>query len=240
VNPILLVKHDPWETCGLAIPVLEAEGVGLAVVEAWDQTAPWPSPDEVSGIVEFGGDMNVDDTERLPSLAREREIAREAVERGVPFLGACLGAQILARAMDHPVFRAHAKEIGFEPLRPTPAAAADPILSAYSEGDMVFHWHEDTFELPRGAELLATGDVIDVQSFRVGACAWGLQFHFEIDAPELELWLRDADDKLDLKATWGKSSSEIRDESVSFLARHEERGREVFRRFADVVRRTGR
>jgi GMP synthase (glutamine-hydrolysing) len=209
----------------------------LAVVEAWDPAGSWPSLDEVSGIVEFGGEMNVDDTERLPSLVRERVMARQAVERGIPFLGACLGAQILARSLDHPVFRAHAKEIGFAPLRPAPAASEDPILSVYGDGDMVFHWHEDTFELPTGADLLATGDVIDVQAFRAGSRAWGLQFHFEIDAPELELWLDDADAKLDLESTWGKSSAEIRDEASRFLARHEEAGREVFRRFADVVRR---
>ncbi len=239
MKPILLVRHDPWETCGLAIPVLEAEGMELAPIEAWAPDAPWPSIDEVAGIVEFGGDMNVDDTDRLPSLAREREMAREAVERGIPFLGACLGAQILARALDHPVFRAHAKEIGFETLRPTAAASDDPILSAYEDGDMVFHWHEDTFDLPPGADLLATGDVIDVQAFRAREHAWGLQFHFEIDGTELELWLDEADAKLDLKSAWGKSSAEIRHEASRFLARHEELGREVFRRFADVVRRAG-
>lgn len=236
MKPVLLVKHDRIETCGVGIPALKAEGLDLAVVDAWEPDAEWPPLDEISGIVEFGGEMNVDDTDRLPSLAREREMAREAVDRGIPYLGSCLGAQILARALGQPVFRAPLKEIGFEPLHPTAAAAADPILSVYFDGDMVFHWHEDTFDLPPGAELLATGDRVHVQAFRAGDRAWGLQFHFEVDAPELAWWLDDASAVVDLGAAWGKSAIEIREEAAHHLFKHEDQGREVFRRFAEIVR----
>ena len=239
MKPLLLVKHDRAETFGVAVPTLEAEGFAITVVDSWDGAATWPRLDDVSGVIEFGGEMNVDDTDRLPSLAHERALAAEAVARGVPYLGSCLGAQILVRALDRPVFRAHVKEIGFSPLRPAAGAADDPILSLYEDGDMVFHWHEDTFELPSGAELLATGDLIPVQAFRAGPCAWGLQFHFEVDRAEVEIWLEDADAAGDLRAAWGKSSAEIRGEADRYLARHEELGREVFRRFAEVARRTG-
>jgi len=238
MKPLLLIKHDPVETCGVAIPTLEAQGIELLVIEAWDDRAPRPGVDEISGIVEFGGEMHVDDDHVLPSLAWERDLTRGAVERGMPYLGSCLGAQILARALEAPVFTAPAKEIGFTVLRPTAAAGRDPILSVYADGDRVFHWHEDTFELPADSELLATGDVIPAQAFRVGERAWGLQFHFELDAPELDVWL-DATERTgsDLKAAWGKSAAEVRDEAKLYMARHEDQGREVFRRFADVVRR---
>lgn len=240
MKPLLLIKHDAVESCGVAIPTLEAEGIEHLVIEAWDERAPRPGVEEISGVVEFGGGMHVDDDHVLPSLSWERSLTREAVERGVPYLGSCLGAQILARALDAPVFTAPAKEIGFTLLRPTAAAKRDPILNVYEEGDMVFHWHEDTFELPAGAELLATGDVIPAQAFRVGERAWGLQFHFELDAPELDIWLNDAErGGDDLKAAWGKSAAEVRDEAKRHIARHEEQGREVFRRFAHIVRRAG-
>lgn len=240
MKPLLLIKHDPVETCGVALPTLEAEGIDLLVVEAWDERAPRPSAEEISGVVEFGGEMHVEDDHVLPSLAWERSLTREAVDRGLPYLGSCLGAQILARALDASVFRAPAKEIGFTVLRPTAAAGRDPMLSVYEDGDMVFHWHEDTFDLPAGAELLATGDVIPAQAFRIGERAWGLQFHFELDAPELDVWLDDAERSGgDLKSAWGKSAAEVRDEAKRFIARHEEQGRKVFRRFADVVRRAG-
>lgn len=240
MKPLLLIKHDAVETCGVAIPTLEAEGIEHLVIEAWDERGPRPGVEDISGVVEFGGGMHVDDDHVLPSLPWERGLTREAVERGLPYLGSCLGAQILARALDASVFKAPWKEIGFTTLRPTAAAARDPILSVYADGDMVFHWHEDTFELPTGAELLASGDVISAQAFRMGESAWGLQFHFELDAPELEIWLADAErGGDDLKAAWGKGAAEIRDEAKRYIAGHEEQGREVFRRFAGLVRRAG-
>ena len=112
---------------------------------------------------------------------------------------------MLARALDAPVHAADVKEIGFEPLRPLPAADSDPLLSVWSDGDMVFQWHQDTMELPPGAEPLASGDRIPVQAYRVGALAWATQFHFEIDAAELDLWVDEASRVMDLEEVWGKS-----------------------------------
>lgn len=146
---------------------------------------------------------------------------------------------MLARALDRAVFAAPAKEFGFEPIRPTAAATDDLLLSHYADGDMVFHWHRDTLDLPDGAELLATGDRVHVQAFRVGKLAWGVQFHVEIDGPEADLWLDDASQFMDLKEVWGKSPAEVRAEAAMHLSRHEEQGRELFRRFADVVRSAG-
>ena len=110
---------------------------------------------------------------------------------------------MLARALDVAVVRAPVKEVGFEPVRPTASAASDPLLSVWSDGDMAFQWHQDTMDLPPGAELLAGGDRVDVQAYRVGASAWATQFHFEIDAAELELWLDEASAEMDLGRSGG-------------------------------------
>ena len=173
-------------------------------------------------------------------MLEDRTLTREAVEAGVPYLGVCLGAQILARALDRPVMKAARREVGFQPVHPTEAASDDALLSGFTDGDRVFQWHEDTFDLPEGATLLATDDDVPHQAFRVGDLAWGIQFHFEVDGAELEAWLDEADSLMDLEATWGKSSEDIRLEAKEHMAAHEERGREVFRRFADVVRRATR
>ncbi len=234
MKPVLLVGHDVWETFGLARPALEAEGLDLLVLDSRAEGAVLPGIDDVSGIVVFGGEMNVDQTDRYPFLADERALVGKAVGGGVPYLGICLGAQMLARAVDMPVFPAPLKEIGFAALHPTEAAAYDPLVSVFEDGDMVFHWHEDTFDLPLGAVLLATGDEVRVQALRVGDRAWGLQFHFEVDQAELELWLEDAGDGL--KAAWGKSADEIRAEGDAYLATQEGRALEIFRRFAAEVR----
>lgn len=235
MRPILLIGHDRSETFGQAPGVLGDAGVEVLEHRAGTSGSSLPAAGDVSGVVVFGGEMNVDQIDEHPYLATERALAREAVDRGVPLLGICLGAQMLARALGREVFAAPVKEIGFMPLRPTPEAEEDPLLSAFADGDMVFHWHEDTFELPPEASLLARGDEVKVQAFRVGERAWGLQFHFEVDAEELELWLEDAGP--DLEDRWGKSAETIRREAERYLERQQELARHVFRRFADVVRR---
>ncbi|MBI3648698.1 MAG: type 1 glutamine amidotransferase [Actinobacteria bacterium] len=198
--------------------------------------AELPPLGEVSGVVMFGGTANVDQTDDHPFLARVRGYARQAVEAGVPYLGICLGSQILARALGSEVVKSPVKECGFEPIRPTAEGKQDPLLSQYSDGDMVVQWHEDTYELPPGAVLLATGDSIAVQAYRAGERAWGIQFHQEVDAVEFGWWVDIAAADTDLAAVWGKSADRLRDEASRLMAAHEERGRELFGRFAEVVR----
>jgi len=236
VKPLLLVRNDGFETYGVAVPSLRSAGAELLLVDAFEGQ-PLPELSEVAGVVMLGGTVNADQVDRYPFLLEDRTLTREAVEAGVPYLGVCLGAQILARALDRPVMKAARREVGFQPVHPTEAASDDALLSGFTDGDRVFQWHEDTFDLPEGATLLATDDDVPHQAFRVGDLAWGIQFHFEVDGAELEAWLDEADSLMDLEATWGKSSEDIRLEAKEHMAAHEERGREVFRRFADVVRR---
>jgi GMP synthase (glutamine-hydrolysing) len=236
VKPVLVVRNDDVDTFGITRSALEEAGVRLLTIDAWDDGG-WPAIGEVGGIVMLGGSMNVDETGRHPYLARDRDLAARAVEEGVPYLGLCLGAQLLARALGSPVLPGPVPELGFEPLRPTEAAARDPILSHYRDGDMVFHWHEDTLELPDGAVLLASGDRIAAQAFRVGDRAWGIQFHLEVDAAEIDLWLDAAEaGGEDLPGRWGKPADRVRAESERLVAAHEAKGRMAFRRFAEVVR----
>jgi GMP synthase (glutamine-hydrolysing) len=238
VKPVLLVRNDPVETFGVAVRALEGAGAPVRILDATDPAAPRPSLDELSGVVMLGGTMNVDEVDEHPFLKENRDLTREAVDRGVPYLGICLGAQMLARALDARVWRAEVKEVGFEPLRPFPTAAGDPLLSVWSDGDMVFQWHQDTMELPQGAEQLAAGDRIAVQAYRVGDRAWATQFHFEIDAAELDLWVDDASQFMDLREVWGKSPAEIRGESARHMVEHEAKGTEMFRRFARIAAET--
>ena len=233
MRPLLFVGHDPNETFGLAGPTFE--DAGLTVLEHRSgSSATLPNLDEISGLVMFGGSMNVDMTDRYPFLGEERALVRAVVDADIPYLGICLGAQMLARAMDRKVFPAGVREFGFTALHPTPEAAHDPIVSVFVDDDLVFHWHEDTFELPHGATLLARGDHVPLQAFRVGDRAWGLQFHLEVDRPELELWLKAAGD--DVVRAWGKTSQQVIDEADRFLGTQEAKARELFRRFADVIR----
>jgi GMP synthase (glutamine-hydrolysing) len=131
------------------------------------------------------------------------------------------------------------REIGFGTIRPTRAAADDRLLSHYRDGDRVFQWHMDTFAVPEGAELLATGDQVTNQAFRVGDRAWGVQFHLEIDGAAIALWTNGFADERDLEREWGKSPEDVWDEVRLYLDEHERKGREVFRRFTALSREAG-
>ena len=158
---------------------------------------------------------------------------RRAVDAGMPVLGICLGAQMLARAFDARVYRAPLREFGFKPVRITEAGEADPLLGVFRSGDRVFQWHEDTFDLPDGAELLAAGDEVQVQAFRVGRNAWGVQFHPEVDAEGVDAWLRVAEPSLE--RVWKRSGEEIREELRRYLDAQQQRSRQLFSAFARLV-----
>lgn len=231
----MLIRNDRYESFGVATSALAWAGLDVRTVNA-AAGVELPSPEEVAGVVAFGGTANVDQVHEHPHLAAVRDHTRRVLDSGVPYLGICLGSQILARALGMEVTKAPVKEVGFEPIRPTGSAAADPLLSFLEDGEMVLQWHEDTYELPDGAVLLVTGDRVPVQAYRVSETVWGIQFHLEVDALELGWWLEIADRDGRLKAEWGKSAEEIRGEAARHMANQERRGREIFRRFAEVVR----
>ena len=236
MKPILFVRNDSFETFGLARRALEPAGVPVRVFDAVDADAARPSLEDVGGVVMFGSSYNVDDTDRHPFLKEVRDLTREALERRIPYLGICLGAQVLARAMDRAVPLAPVREMGFEVVRPTAAAAGDRLVSHYADGDEVFQWHQDTFELPEDAELLARGDRVPLQAYRANDVTWGIQWHFEVDREEVDLWLNAYEKEGDLLAEWGRSPEEVRSRADDVMAGHEARGAETFRRFAEVVR----
>jgi len=235
MDPILLVRCDDAETFGIAPSALENAGAPTAIWDALDGE-PRPSLDHISGVVLFGSSYNVEHADEQPFIKDARELTLDAIERRLPYLGICFGAQMLAWSLDAPVMKAADREVGFEVVRPTDAAASDPLLGHYAGGDRVFQWHMDTFELPRGATLMARGDRVVNQAFRIGDRTWGVQWHLEIDRPEMEHWL-DAFERADgpLETSWGKPASNVRAEADRFLVDHETRGRAVFTRFAAVT-----
>jgi GMP synthase (glutamine-hydrolysing) len=149
---------------------------------------PLPALADADGIISFGGSQSVLDVDRDPLLLAEGDLLRDAVAAAVPVLGVCLGGQLLARALGAPVQRAPRRTVSWVELAALPAAADDPLFSALGSPVRALHWNEDVFALPPGATELLTGSELGVAAFRAGGCAWGVQFHPEVDGAALDGW----------------------------------------------------
>ncbi len=147
-----------------------------------------PELDDVDGLLAFGGTQSARDLDTDPVLRAEAELLRDAVDAGVPVLGVCLGGQVLARALGAEVRRASVRTIAWRELEPLPAGREDPLVGALAAPVPALHWNDDVFDLPSGATELFARRGEGVEAFRAGACAWGLQFHPEVDAAALDGW----------------------------------------------------
>jgi len=182
-RPVLVLQHAPHEGPGLIGRALDAPLRVRTVLDLVDPVLP--ALDEMSGVVVMGGPMDADDVRAHPGLAAERDLLAAAVDADVPVLGVCLGMQLLGLALGARLLRRHGSEVGFAPVE---LLADDPLLGALGDRPTVLHWHDDAVELPAGATLLASSATTPVQAFRAGS-ALGLQFHAEVDAALLDLWL---------------------------------------------------
>jgi GMP synthase (glutamine-hydrolysing) len=187
---VLAVLHNLADSfTGHAGPALRAAGLELDERRLLDGD-PLPDLDEVDGIVAFGGDQSVREIGSDPLLQAEAELLGEAVARGVPVLGICLGAQLLAHVLGGSVARLPRRMVAWALIEPLPAAAGDPLLGALPAGAMALHWNEDGFEPPPGAVELLRRPRGTGEGFRYGDSAWGVQFHPEVDPESLEGWYR--------------------------------------------------
>lgn len=141
------------------------------------------------GLLVLGGTQHAADDVAYPYLPAQLVAIRAFVATGKPVLGICLGSQLLARALGGAVRRHHTPEIGFTAIEATAAGVADPLLQGLTPLPRLIHWHYDTFDLPDGAQRLATNAVCPNQAFTAGPGIYGLQFHLEVTAEIVEGWV---------------------------------------------------
>jgi GMP synthase (glutamine-hydrolysing) len=185
-NPtVLVVQHDLDSPPAALEPPLAALGVRTVTWQALSQ--PEPPAGAFDGLIVLGGIVNPDGTGGDAPLEREREVIADAHARGLPVLGICLGAQLIAQALDGSAERMPAGEVGWVRIEFDEAAASDPLLAGAPRVLDVNEWHNYACVPPAGAVQLAHNTAC-VQAFRVGATTWGLQFHVEVTLAVLEEW----------------------------------------------------
>ncbi len=152
-----------------------------------DQGEPLPDTGQLTALIVLGGAMGANDDGKHPFLADLKQLIRAVVTAGKPYLGICLGGQLLAAALGAEVQSNRWEELGTLPVTRTDVAGGDQLFNGLAETFHTFQWHHDSFDLPHGAVLLASSPACPHQAFRYGDSAWGLQFHPEVT----ELIIRD-------------------------------------------------
>ncbi len=182
----VVVQHLDVEGPARIADALAAAGVTVDVVRPDLGDALPDRIDGIDALVVMGGPMSARSDDGFPSRQEELALLRAAITAQVPVLGVCLGAQLLAAAGGGAVHAGHGPEIGWAPITLLPAAATDRLFAGFGGPVDVLHWHGETYDLPPGATHLACSAAYEQQAFRVGERAWGLQFHLEVDAAEVD------------------------------------------------------
>ncbi len=189
MDDVLVFQHEAEEGLGTFADVLERQSIGCRHIRLFRDEIPTESWDEVKALIILGGSMGVHEEEKYPFLKWEKTIIRTAIKNGIPLLGICLGAQLIAAAAAAEVYQGNFQEIGWYPISMTLEGEMDPLLGHIPNKAIVFHWHGDSFNLPKGAQRLASSIYYDNQAFCMGRNVYGLQFHLEVTPAMIDLWI---------------------------------------------------
>ncbi len=177
IKSILVLRHQPFEHLGHFTQA-------LTVPYSYHDLGEEFASESYQALIILGGPMSANDAEMTPELA----LIERALRDNVPLLGICLGSQLIAKALGARVYRNSALEIGWEPVFFTDSARINPVFGQIPSPSTFFHWHGETFDLPRGAEWLAWSEKTPHQAYRYGSKVYGLQFHPEVTAEMIEDW----------------------------------------------------
>jgi len=181
---IAVLQHEPETGLGRFAGLLDEAGANRELLATGGAT-PLPAAVQFDGVIALGGSLSA----KEPALLETRRWIRAAVLGGTPFLGICLGSQLLASALGGLVRRRSRPVAGVHDIFLTAAGKEDPLFGGLSGSFPALGWHEDIFELPRGATPLAGSIADEHEAFRFGANAYGLQFHPEVTSDDVVRWV---------------------------------------------------
>jgi len=191
---LAIFQHTPWEGPGrLLIKSARRHHVRLEVIKVWQQ--PIPDPKAYDGLIVLGGSPNVSQEEMYPYLRREKEVIRESVGAGRPYLGFCLGLQLLADSLGAEVGENFKPSIGFTQGYLTTAGRLHPVFRDMEKKFPLFKWHEQTIlpPIPREFSILVTSAECQIEALALAEhpAIIGLQYdNHAADAEEILVYIQ--------------------------------------------------
>ena len=232
MSTCLAIRHLAFEDLGSFAPLLRRHGFTVAYRDAGVDNFAARDLLDADLLVVLGGPIGVNDARAYPFLSQEIRLIEQRLAAHRPVLGICLGAQVMAKALGARVYKGRRKELGWGPISLTPAGEVSP-LAALAPRTQVLHWHGDTFDLPKGATLLASTKLCAHQAFAWHRHALALQFHIEVTALSLERWF--IGNTLEIATTRGVDVASLRRATRRFAPALEERAPRVLRAWLDQV-----
>lgn len=186
---VAIIQHEDSTPPGTTLDWLELHDISFKTHKLFEKDQ-FPQINDFDFLIICGGSMNVDQTEKFPWLVEEKKLILEAIQAQKKILGLCLGAQLLAESLGAQVNRHSVTELGWFPIHFVPDS---PVSFSKTNLD-VFQYHSYTFEIPLGAQLLATSTACHNQAFLYKNQILGFQFH-----PETNLeWAKECAEDPDL------------------------------------------
>lgn len=231
--PVLVIRNVPRENPGLIITVLDEHSVGYRITDAIGLTDKQNIKD-FSALIVLGGPDSANDT--TPVMINEINFIRNAIQSGIPYLGICLGLQVMVKALGGTVEKCRTNEIGFrDPLNNyfsitlTQEGRKDKLFNDLPDKLTVFQLHGETVNVTRDMKVLATGDFCINQVVKAGEKAYGIQSHFELTDSLLETWAVEDDDLCKLDAV------KLRDDYNAIKQDYILTGRTLFQNFLKIA-----
>lgn len=182
-----IIQNDPEVPPGNLAENLVRLGISFKLHRLY-RGEPLPEWPEINAMIVLGGAMGANDDARYPFLTPLKQLISSLIHAARPYLGICLGGQLLGAAAGAAVVSCRWEELGTLQVRLNDEGKADPLFDGISSPFATFQWHHDSFDLPEGSRLLASSPACPHQAFRVGNNAWGLQFHPEVTEQIIRSW----------------------------------------------------
>ena len=236
-HKVLVIQHSELDRPGEFGVAMDEAGIAWRTCDPW-RSEPFPPLDDYDALLAMGGPQQTDEEHLHPWLADEKALLREALARGLPVLGVCLGCQLLADAHGGRVGPLERAEVGIFDYRLTVEGRADSLFAGLPPAPLALQWHfYAVTELPERATLLASSPACAIQAFRLGERAYGVQFHTEVGAAEVRETEAFPAYVTALERQEGKGAF---DRLVAETARHEAtlraNGRRLFQNFARLLK----